>query len=118
MSTAMGMVKTRTLGTMQRKSSGDLRAGAGVTNENLHEFDEFGNEEHESENEESEEGVADNFAGDITVEKAHGRKGECNMGEDEHGGCAGERQRCGRHGGGVRRERARRVGVASSGVEG
>ena len=59
---------------------GDLRARAGVADENLHELDEFGNEKNESENEEPEEGVADNFAGDITVEKAHVRKGECNMG--------------------------------------
>jgi hypothetical protein len=51
-----------------------------VADENLHELDEFGDEEDEGENEEAEEGVTDNFAGDIAIEKTHGQKEECNMG--------------------------------------
>ena len=62
---------------------GDLGAGTGMADENLHELDEFGNEENEGEDEESEEGVADDFAGDVAIEKTHGQKGECNMGEVE-----------------------------------
>lgn len=57
----------------------DLGEGAGVTDEDLHEFDELGNEEDESEDEKAEEGVASNFTGDVTIEDAHEEKGQCNM---------------------------------------
>ena len=50
-----------------------------MADENLHEFDELGDEENEGEDDESEESVANDFAGDIAVEKTHGQKGECNM---------------------------------------
>jgi hypothetical protein len=50
-----------------------------MADENLHELDELGDEEHEGENDQAEECVTNYFAGDIAVEKAHGRKGECNM---------------------------------------
>ena len=80
MRTDMGIVKTRRLGMMQRKRVSDLRGGTGMADEDLHEMDEFGDEEDEGENEEAEEGVASNFAGDVAVEDAHGEKGECNMG--------------------------------------
>jgi hypothetical protein len=52
-----------------------------VTDKNLHELDELGDEEHEGEDEQAEESVADDFAGDVAIEEAHGAKGECNMGE-------------------------------------
>lgn len=53
-----------------------------MANEDLHELDELGNEENECEDEKSEEGMTGDFAGDVTIKKAHGEKGECNM-EDE-----------------------------------
>ncbi|MGB2634926.1 MAG: hypothetical protein WAM58_13410 [Candidatus Acidiferrum sp.] len=52
-----------------------------MADENLHDFDKLGDEEDEGEDDESEEGVADNFAGDIAIKETHGRKEECNMGE-------------------------------------
>ena len=70
----MGMVKTRTLGMMQRKRVSDLRAGAGVTNKQLHETHKLGNEENKCEDEESEESVTKNFANDVAVEDAHDAK--------------------------------------------
>ena len=60
-----------------------------MANENLHELDELRNEEDESEDEESQEGVTDNFAGDIAIEKTHGEKGECNMEGDSDGDTEG-----------------------------
>jgi hypothetical protein len=59
-----------------------------MADENLHKLDELGNEENEREDEKSEESVADHFAGYVAVEKTHGQKGECNMGEDVDGGRA------------------------------
>ena len=53
-----------------------------MADEELHEADELGNEEHEGENKEAEEGVADDFANNVTIEDAHGATGECNMGRD------------------------------------
>jgi hypothetical protein len=64
----------------------DLGGGAGMADEDLHEANELGNEEDESENEEAEEGVASDFSGDVAVEDAHGEKGECNMGWSSHRG--------------------------------
>ncbi|MGB7726421.1 MAG: hypothetical protein WBL50_00215 [Candidatus Acidiferrum sp.] len=54
-----------------------------MTDENLHDFDELGDEEDEGEDDESEKGVADNFAGYVAIKETHGRKEECNMGETE-----------------------------------
>jgi len=54
-----------------------------MTNKNLHEADKFGNEEDKSEDDEAEESVADDFAGDVAVENAHGARGECNMRKNE-----------------------------------
>jgi len=51
-----------------------------MADENLHETDELGNKEDKGENEETKQGVAGNFAGDVTIEDAHEAKGECNMG--------------------------------------
>jgi len=45
----------------------DLRAGAGVANEEFHEANEFGNEEDEGENEEAEEGVTYYFTDNVAV---------------------------------------------------
>ena len=53
---------------------GDLRAGAGMADEEFHEADEFGDEENECEDEKAEEGVASYFANNIAVENAHGRE--------------------------------------------
>ena len=58
----------------------DLRAGAGVTNEELHQADELGDEQHEGEDEETQESVTYNFADNIAIEDAHGARGQCNMG--------------------------------------
>jgi len=57
-----------------------LNAGAGVAHEKFHEANELGNEEDKSENDEAEEGVANDFTNDVTIEDAHVAKGECNMG--------------------------------------
>jgi len=58
----------------------DLRAGAGVADEELHKTNEFGYEEDEGEDQESEERVTEDFADNIAIEDAHEAKGECNMG--------------------------------------
>ncbi|HTC40218.1 MAG TPA: hypothetical protein VK703_01530 [Candidatus Acidoferrales bacterium] len=52
-----------------------------MANENLHDFDKLRDEEDEGEDDESEKGVTDNFAGYVAVKETHGRKEECNMGE-------------------------------------
>ena len=54
-----------------------------MANENLHDFDKLGDEEDEGEDDESEKGVADNFAGYVAIKETHGRKEECNMEEME-----------------------------------
>ncbi len=54
-----------------------------MANENLHDFDELGDEEDKGEDDESEKGMAYNFAGDVAVKETHGRKEECNMGENK-----------------------------------
>jgi len=53
-----------------------------VADEKLHETDELGNKEYESENEKAEEGVADDFSNYVAIEDAHGATRECNMGRD------------------------------------
>jgi hypothetical protein len=58
----------------------DLRGRTGMTDENLHETDELGDEEDKREDEETEQGVTGDFAGNVTIEDAHEAKGECNMG--------------------------------------
>jgi hypothetical protein len=50
-----------------------------VTDEKLHEADELGNEQDEGENEDTEEGVADDFSNYVAIEDAHGATRECNM---------------------------------------
>ena len=57
-----------------------------MADENFHEADELGDEEDKREDEETEQGVAGDFAGNVTIEDAHEAKGECNMGEIGHGG--------------------------------
>ena len=59
----------------------DLKAGARVTNEKLHEANQLGNEKDEGEDDQAEEGVADDFTHDVTIKDAHVAKGECNMGK-------------------------------------
>jgi len=44
-------------------------------------MDKFRYEENESEDEESEKGVASNFANDVAIEDAHVGKRQCNMGK-------------------------------------
>ena len=93
-----------------------------MADENLHETDELGDKEDKSENEETKQGVAGNFAGDVTIEDAHEAKGECNMGgwPRRCRGHRGEetrkkwRVRSGAEG---RVQRARRVGRQDAGVE-
>jgi hypothetical protein len=50
-----------------------------MTDKELHEANEFGNEEDKGEDEESEEGMANDFTDNIAIQDAHGAKGECNM---------------------------------------
>jgi hypothetical protein len=50
-----------------------LGAGTGVADEKLHETDQLRDEEDEGEDDESEEGVAKNFADNVTVQYAHER---------------------------------------------
>src|SRR5262249_552980 len=63
----------------------DLRAGAGVADEKLHETDELGNKEYESENEKAEEGVADDFSNYVGIGDGHGATREGNMGRGREG---------------------------------
>jgi hypothetical protein len=72
------------------EDGGDLRGGTGVADEDFHEADELGDEEYKGKDEEAEEGVAGDFAGDVTVEDAHRAKGECNMGRIASDGGAGK----------------------------
>jgi hypothetical protein len=64
-----------------------------VTDKDLHELDELGYEENKGENEKAEEGVTDDFASDVAIKEAHGRKGECNMGEGGGAARKGNRYR-------------------------
>jgi len=50
-----------------------LGAGTSVADEKLHETDQLRDEEDEGEDDESEEGVAKNFADNVTVQYAHER---------------------------------------------
>ena len=50
-----------------KEENGDLRTRAGVTDKQLHEPYELGNEEHKCENDESQEGVTYHFADDVAV---------------------------------------------------
>ena len=59
----------------------DLRPRTGMAHEEFHEADELGDEEHEGEDKKAQEGVADDFANNVTIEDAHGAKGQCNMGK-------------------------------------
>ena len=52
-----------------------------MADEQLHEANELGDEEDESEDDKSEEGVAENFADNVTVQYAHDANGECNTRE-------------------------------------
>jgi hypothetical protein len=53
-----------------------------VADEKLHEADQLRYEEDKGEDDESEEGVAKNFADNVTVQYAHETNGECNTREE------------------------------------
>jgi hypothetical protein len=55
-------------------------------------MDKFRYEENEGEDEESEEGVAYNFADNVPIKDAHDAKSECNMGKRRRVGSGMERE--------------------------
>jgi len=59
-----------------------LGARTGMADKNLHEANELGDEEDKGEDDETEECVTDDFAGDVAVENAHGARGECSTAEN------------------------------------
>ena len=50
-----------------------------MADQELHEPYQLRHEQHEREDNQSEEGMTENFADDITVKNAHGAIGECSM---------------------------------------
>ncbi len=76
-----GNSENKNAGDDAEKKSEDLRAGAGVADEELHQADKLGNEKHEGEDEEAKKGVSYDFTNNVAIEDAHDEKGQCNMGE-------------------------------------
>ena len=70
-STAMGIVKIRTGGSVQRKSSAIVPAAAGVADDQVHQAHELRDEENKGEDGESQECVRGYFAAYVSIEKTH-----------------------------------------------
>src|SRR5207248_6139035 len=60
------------------KERQNLHAGTAVAHKQLHQPDQLRHEKDKSEDDKSEECVAENFADDIPVQDAHDANGECN----------------------------------------
>src|SRR5213596_2012643 len=76
-SVAIGTVNTNTAGKMDKERQ-NLHAGTAVAHKQLHQPDQLRHEKDKSEDDKSEECVAENFADDIPVQDAHDANGECN----------------------------------------
>ena len=48
-----------------------------MPDEQIHQADKLGHEEDERKDNEAEEGMAKNFADNVTIQNAHGANGEC-----------------------------------------
>ena len=72
--------KDKNAGDDAEEKQQDLRAGTRVAHEEFHQAHQLGHEQHEGEDEEAQEGVANDFANNVAIEDAHDEKGQCNMG--------------------------------------